>query len=153
MRPPEAMARVIEDGRLGRKSGRGFYRYDGKGKRVDESVYALLPRPLPPAAFADREIQERLVFVFLNEAALCLQAGILRSARDGDVGAIFGLGFPPFLGGPFRYLDHLGPRFAAEVLERLAARHGPRFAPAAILEERGRDGRSFHGSTPGAAPA
>ena len=74
-----------------------------------------------------RLIQERLVFAFLNEAVLCLQDGILRSARDGDVGAIFGLGFPPFLGGPFRYLDHLGARFAVEVLERLAGQHGERF--------------------------
>ncbi len=145
MTPPVAMARVIEDGRLGRKSGRGFYRYEGGRKLgVDESVYALLPRPLAPSAFVEREIQERMVFAFLNEAALCLQEGILRSARDGDVGAIFGLGFPPFLGGPFRYLDHLGPRFAAEVLDRLAARHGPRFAPAAILRDRGREGRNFH---------
>jgi 3-hydroxyacyl-CoA dehydrogenase/enoyl-CoA hydratase/3-hydroxybutyryl-CoA epimerase len=145
MTPPLAMARVIEDGRLGRKSGRGFFKYEGGKKTgVDESVYALLPRALPPSAFVEREIQERMVFAFLNEAALCLQEGILRSARDGDVGAIFGLGFPPFLGGPFRYLDHLGPRFAAEVLERLAARHGPRFAPAAILKERGREGRPFH---------
>jgi 3-hydroxyacyl-CoA dehydrogenase/enoyl-CoA hydratase/3-hydroxybutyryl-CoA epimerase len=145
MTPPMAMARVIEDGRLGRKSGRGFYKYEGGKKAgVDESVYALLPRTLPANAFVEREIQERMVFAFLNEAALCLQEGILRSARDGDVGAIFGLGFPPFLGGPFRYLDHLGPRFAAEVLERLAARHGPRFAPAAILKERGREGRAFY---------
>ena len=149
MAPPLAMARVIEDGRLGRKSGRGFYKYEGGKKQgVDESVYALLPRTLPANAFVEREIQERMVFAFLNEAALCLQEGILRSARDGDVGAIFGLGLPPFLGWPFRYLDHLGPRFAAEVLERLAARHGPRFAPAAILKERGREGRPFHPASP-----
>jgi len=153
MRPPEAMASVIENGRRGRKGGRGFYVYDGGKKRVDESVYALLPRGLPRTAFAEREIQERLVFAFLNEAALCLQDGILRSARDGDVGAIFGLGFPPFLGGPFRYLDHLGPRFAAEVLERLAARHGDRFTPAAILVDMGREGRSFHPAGLEAVPA
>ena len=153
MRPPEAMATVIESGRLGRKGGRGFYLYEGGKKRVDESVYGLLPRGLPATAFAAREIQERLVFAFLNEAARCLEEGILRSARDGDVGAIFGLGFPPFLGGPFRYLDHLGPRFAAEVLDRLAARHGSRFAPASILVEMGREGRSFHPAGPEPAAA
>jgi 3-hydroxyacyl-CoA dehydrogenase/enoyl-CoA hydratase/3-hydroxybutyryl-CoA epimerase len=140
------MARVLEDGRLGRKNRKGFYLYDAAGKKkgVDASVYALLPgggarRPVEP-----REIQERLAFAFLDEAVLCLQEGILRSARDGDVGAIFGLGFPPFLGGPFRYLDHLGARFALEVLERLRARHGERFAPAPLLVERAREGRTFH---------
>lgn len=143
MAPPAGMARVLEDGREGRKNQRGFYIYDGKKKRVDESVYALLPgrqaRPCEP-----REIRERLVFAFLNEAVLCLEEGILRHPRDGDVGAIFGLGFPPFLGGPFRYLDHLGARFAVEVLERLQARHGARFKPATMLVEMAQDGTSFH---------
>jgi 3-hydroxyacyl-CoA dehydrogenase/enoyl-CoA hydratase/3-hydroxybutyryl-CoA epimerase len=143
MAPPESMAKVLEDGRLGRKNKRGFYHYDGR-KRVDESVYALLPGGAQRRPFDQREIQDRLVFAFLNEAALCLQEGILRSPRDGDVGAIFGLGFPPFLGGPFRYLDHLGARFALEVLERLRAKHGERFRPAAILDDRAKDGKSFH---------
>jgi 3-hydroxyacyl-CoA dehydrogenase / enoyl-CoA hydratase / 3-hydroxybutyryl-CoA epimerase len=157
MTPPESMARVIEDGRLGRKNKRGFYLYDEAGKKqgVDASVYALLPGGGARKAVEPREIQERLVFAFLNEAALCLQPqthdggrglqeGILRSPRDGDVGAIFGLGFPPFLGGPFRYLDHLGARFAVEVLERLRAKHGERFAPAPLLVERAREGRTFY---------
>jgi 3-hydroxyacyl-CoA dehydrogenase/enoyl-CoA hydratase/3-hydroxybutyryl-CoA epimerase len=143
--PPESMARVIEDGRQGRKNGRGFYTY-GKGqKRADASVYALLPggaarRPVDPA-----EVRDRCVFAFLNEAVLCLQDGVLRSPRDGDVGAVFGLGFPPFLGGPFRYLDHLGARFAVEVLDRLAARHGERFRAAPRLQDMAKDGAaSFH---------
>ncbi|HVR70985.1 MAG TPA: fatty acid oxidation complex subunit alpha FadJ [Vicinamibacteria bacterium] len=143
MAAPAGMARVIEDGRLGRKNRRGFYTYDGKEKKVDESVYRLLPER-QPRAYEEREIQERLVFAFLNEAVLCLQDGILRSARDGDVGAVFGLGFPPFHGGPFRYLDQLGARFAVEVLERRRARHGERFAPARMLLEMAREGRSFH---------
>lgn len=144
MAPPPAMARVIEDGRLGRKNGRGFYRYaDGKKGRPDESLYALLP--VPERRSADtRTIQDRLVFAFLNEAALCLQEGILRSPRDGDVGAIFGLGFPPFLGGPFRYLDQIGARFAASMLERLAEKHGARFEPAALLRERAKAGQPFY---------
>jgi len=144
MAPPGSMTLVLEDGRLGRKNKRGFYLYDGKDKRVDPSVYALLPAGTPRRPFDRREIQERLVFAFLNEAALCLEDGILRSARDGDVGAIFGLGFPPFLGGPFRYLDHLGARFAVEVLERLRARHGERFRPAAVLQDMAKEGWSFH---------
>ena len=154
MAPPPSMARVLADGRLGRKSKKGFYTYDGGKKRVDASVYALVrDEGLGPAAdtgrgakpgHEPREIQERLVFAFLNEAVLCLQEGILRSPRDGDVGAIFGLGFPPFLGGPFRYLDHLGARFAVETLEKLQARHGERFRPAAMLLDMAREGRSFH---------
>jgi 3-hydroxyacyl-CoA dehydrogenase/enoyl-CoA hydratase/3-hydroxybutyryl-CoA epimerase len=90
------------------------------------------------------EIRDRCVFAFLNEAVLCLQDGVLRSPRDGDVGAIFGLGFPPFLGGPFRYLDHLGARFAVEVLDRLAAKHGERFRAAPRLQDMAKDGGAFH---------
>ena len=108
-------------------------------------MYALLPggaarRPIEP-----REIQERLVFAFLNEAVLCLQDGILRSPRDGDVGAIFGLGFPPFLGGPFRYLDHLGARFAMEVLERLRRDNTATASrPRRLLVDMAREGKTFY---------
>jgi len=143
MAPPASMQKVIDDGRLGRKNGRGFYVHDGKQKRPDASVYALLEDPAR-GEFEAREIQERLLFAFVNEAVHCLQDGVLRSPRDGDVGAIFGLGFPPFLGGPFRYLDHLGSRFAVECLERLAAAHGPRFKPAPLLVDKAREGRGFH---------
>jgi 3-hydroxyacyl-CoA dehydrogenase/enoyl-CoA hydratase/3-hydroxybutyryl-CoA epimerase len=142
--PPGSMVRVLEDGRQGRKNKRGFYRYDGQKKRVDPTVYALLPGGAARRAVDPREIQDRLSFAFMNEAALCLQDGVLRSPRDGDVGAIFGLGFPPFLGGPFRYLDRLGARFAVEMLERLRERHGERFRPAGLLTDMAKDGRSFY---------
>jgi 3-hydroxyacyl-CoA dehydrogenase/enoyl-CoA hydratase/3-hydroxybutyryl-CoA epimerase len=142
--PPESMARVIEDGRQGRKNGRGFYTY-GKGrKQVDASVYALLPGGAARRPVDAADVRDRCVFAFLNEAVLCLQEGILRSPRDGDVGAVFGLGFPPFLGGPFRYLDHLGARFAVEVLDRLAAKHGERFRAAGRLQDMAKDGGAFH---------
>jgi 3-hydroxyacyl-CoA dehydrogenase/enoyl-CoA hydratase/3-hydroxybutyryl-CoA epimerase len=143
MTAPAGMARVIEDNRLGRKNKRGFYTYGGKEKKVDETIYALFPER-PARTFDEREIQERLVFAFLNEAVWCLQDGILRSARDGDVGAVFGLGFPPFHGGPFRYLDQLGARFAVEVLQRLRTDHGERFEPARMLVEMAKEDRSFH---------
>jgi 3-hydroxyacyl-CoA dehydrogenase/enoyl-CoA hydratase/3-hydroxybutyryl-CoA epimerase len=139
-----AMEKVLADGRLGRKSRKGFYTYDGGRKRVDETVYAVLPGGTSRRAYETRAIQERLAFAFLNEAVLCLQEALLRSPRDGDVGAVFGLGFPPFLGGPFRNLDRLGARFAVETLERLQRHHGERLRPAAMLLDMAREGRSFH---------
>jgi 3-hydroxyacyl-CoA dehydrogenase/enoyl-CoA hydratase/3-hydroxybutyryl-CoA epimerase len=144
MSPPPSMETLLADGRLGRKAKKGFYTYDGRKKRVDTSAYALLPGGSVRHPIDAREAQERLGFAFLNESVLCLQEGILRSPRDGDVGAILGLGFPPFLGGPFRYLDHLGARFALETLEKLQARHGGRFRPAPMLLDNAREGRTFH---------
>jgi len=138
MAPPASMAGLVAGGRTGRKAGRGFYRYDGKAKRVDESVYALLPGGASRHSLDAHRAQQRLVFAFLDESVRCLQDGVLRSPRDGDVGAVFGLGFPPFLGGPFRHLDRLGARFALETMETL------RFEPAPLLVDVARAGRSFH---------
>jgi 3-hydroxyacyl-CoA dehydrogenase/enoyl-CoA hydratase/3-hydroxybutyryl-CoA epimerase len=79
----------------------------------------------------------------VNEAARCLEEGILRSPRDGDIGAVFGIGFPPFRGGPFWYVDTEGAQSVLDRLRALEARYGKRFAPAAMLEEMARDGRRF----------
>jgi 3-hydroxyacyl-CoA dehydrogenase/enoyl-CoA hydratase/3-hydroxybutyryl-CoA epimerase len=143
MAVPAALHEVVAAGRLGRKNGKGFYTYGGSRKRVDESVYAQLPGPRQriPA----EEIEERVVLQFVNEAVRCLGEGILRSARDGDVGAVFGLGFPPFRGGPFRFADAVGARALVERLRRLEERHGARFAPAPMLLELAGKGGSFHG--------
>jgi 3-hydroxyacyl-CoA dehydrogenase/enoyl-CoA hydratase/3-hydroxybutyryl-CoA epimerase len=142
--PPPSTARVVEDGRKGRKNKKGFYTYDGKKKRVDPSVYAVLPGGPSRRPFGRKDIQERLTMAFLNEAVMCLQDGVLRSPRDGDVGAIFGLGFPPFLGGAFRYLDTLGAGAVVATLDRLRAAHGPRFEAAGLLRDKARTGEGFH---------
>jgi 3-hydroxyacyl-CoA dehydrogenase/enoyl-CoA hydratase/3-hydroxybutyryl-CoA epimerase len=146
MAPPDAFAKLAESGRKGRKNGRGFYRYDQafKGKRpVDESVYADLG--VRPIADVDGTvIAKRCVLQFVNEAARCLEEGIVRSARDGDIGAVFGLGFPPFLGGPFRYMDSRGLAQIVDDLKSLEKTHGERFRPAKILESMAANGRSFH---------
>jgi 3-hydroxyacyl-CoA dehydrogenase/enoyl-CoA hydratase/3-hydroxybutyryl-CoA epimerase len=80
----------------------------------------------------------------VNEAAHCLGEGILRSARDGDIGAVFGLGFPPFRGGPFRYIDSLGAKEVVRRLRALQQAKGERFRPAPILVEHAEGGRNFH---------
>jgi 3-hydroxyacyl-CoA dehydrogenase / enoyl-CoA hydratase / 3-hydroxybutyryl-CoA epimerase len=143
--PGAGVAALVKAGRLGRKSGRGFYIYKGGKKRgVDDSVYGLLgvhpnggPRPA--------EILQRLVLGIVNEAARALGEGVAHSARDGDIGAIFGFGFPPFRGGPLRYADDLGAERVVSDLERLAERHGVRFAPSEALQEHARQGTKFYG--------
>jgi len=80
----------------------------------------------------------------LNEAARCLSDGIIRSPRDGDVGAVFGFGFPPFRGGPFRYMDSLGIQIVVQRLEDLNARFPGRFEPAELLLEMARRRQVFY---------
>jgi len=97
-------------------------------------------------------VQTRLVFAMLNEAAHALGEGVVRSARDGDIGAIFGIGFPPFRGGPLRTLDTIGAAAAVTILAQLAVKHGPRFTPAPRLVELARTGGRFHDDADAAAP-
>lgn len=82
--------------------------------------------------------------MMLNEAARTLDQGVIHSARDGDIGAVFGIGFPPFLGGPFRYMDRLSAAKIVEILEQLTQRHGDRFAPCARLQEMTDFGETFY---------
>ncbi|MBX7184313.1 MAG: enoyl-CoA hydratase/isomerase family protein [Vicinamibacteria bacterium] len=146
MDPPKSMEKLIADGRLGRKNAKGFYRYaeGSKSKEVDATVYALMPEGAGRKAMDPKVIQERLFHAFLNESAYCLQEGILRKPVDGDIGAIFGLGFPPWWGGPFRAIDKLGAKAVLETLKRLQGQHGARFDPAPILAEYAGSGRRFY---------
>ena len=144
LQPTAGVAALVKAGRLGRKSGRGFYIYKGGKKRgVDPAAYELLgvhpnggPRPA--------EILQRLVLGMLNEAARAVGEGVVRNPRDGDIGAIFGFGFPPFRGGPLRHADDLGAARLVADLERLAERLGPRFAPCEVLQDLARQGAKFY---------
>jgi 3-hydroxyacyl-CoA dehydrogenase/enoyl-CoA hydratase/3-hydroxybutyryl-CoA epimerase len=144
MAPAPAIARLLESGRLGRKAGKGFFSYDrGKKGEPDPRVYDLLGvKPL--AAVDEEEVERRLLYPLLNEAAAALAEGVVRQARDGDIGAVFGIGFPPFRGGPLRLIDALGAPAVAAGLEELARSHGPRFAPAAALAERAASGARYY---------
>jgi 3-hydroxyacyl-CoA dehydrogenase/enoyl-CoA hydratase/3-hydroxybutyryl-CoA epimerase len=146
MTPGPAIAEMVAAGRLGRKSGKGFYAYHAGHKTdPDREAYRLLG--VQPLASVDRgQVEKRLVYIMLNEAALAATEGVVRSARDGDIGAIFGIGYPPFRGGPLRYMDTLGAGEVVRNLESLALAYGPRFTPAPILVEIARTGETFHNS-------
>jgi 3-hydroxyacyl-CoA dehydrogenase/enoyl-CoA hydratase/3-hydroxybutyryl-CoA epimerase len=162
LQPAKSIQAVVAAGRYGRKSRKGFYTYDKEGKKsdVDPSVYSIFLAPgsipmapsITPAApetpaypeMPAVQVQQRTVLAMLNEAARCLSDGIIRSARDGDVGAVFGIGFPPFRGGPFRYMDSLGIRIVVQRLEDLNARFPGRFEPAELLLDMARRNQSFY---------
>jgi 3-hydroxyacyl-CoA dehydrogenase/enoyl-CoA hydratase/3-hydroxybutyryl-CoA epimerase len=145
---PSAMDALVRDGRLGRKAKKGFYKYDPetgkKLKEIDESVYELLPGGKTRKSIDPKQMADRVALQMVNEALRCLGEGILRSPRDGDIGAIFGLGFPPFLGGPFRYVDATGATTVLNKLESFAGRLGSRFAPAPLLVDMAKSTRKFY---------
>jgi len=140
---PDVFETLLNDDRKGRKSGKGFYTYKGKDKQVDKTVYKLL-NIKPEAKLSEEEIALRCMLPMLNEAVRCLDEGIIRSARDGDIGAIFGIGFPPFLGGPFRYMDQIGIAKLVEIMNEHASKFGDRFAPCDGLLTRASVGESFY---------
>jgi 3-hydroxyacyl-CoA dehydrogenase/enoyl-CoA hydratase/3-hydroxybutyryl-CoA epimerase len=142
-----AMPRLYDAGLHGRKNGRGFYLYPAKKKKgpkpVNQEVYTLLGGA-ERRAVETSEIQDRLALLMVNEAVYCLQEGVISSPRDGDLGAILGLGFPPFRGGPFRYVDTVGAEKVASRLQTLADTYGKRFRPAESLQSLAQSGSRFY---------
>ena len=143
MKPAGALSRMLGATRLGRKNGRGFYRYrEGHKSGVDKSVYPLLG--VHPVEAHDDLVQRRLVYSMLNEAAMACSEGVVRSPRDADIGAIFGIGFPAFRGGPLRMIDDVGPGRVVETLYQLQEQFGERFRPAASLLEMSRKSGRYY---------
>ncbi|WP_252182836.1 fatty acid oxidation complex subunit alpha FadJ, partial [Citrobacter sp. wls758] len=144
--PANVVASILNDDRKGRKNGRGFYLYGAKGrkskKQVDPAIYTLIGVQ-GQGRLTAAQIAERCVMLMLNEAARCFDEKIIRSARDGDIGAVFGIGFPPFLGGPFRYMDSLGAGEVVAALQRLTTQYGSRFTPCEQLLQMSERGERF----------
>jgi len=147
--PSGTFTKLFDAGYRGRKNAKGFYLYpkgrpSGASKEVNPEVYGFFGGA-SRTPMAPEDLVDRLALLMVNEAAWCLAEGIVGSARDGDAGAILGLGFPPFRGGPFRHVDAVGAAAVVERMEDLAERHGRRFSPAPILVEMARTGKKFHG--------
>ena len=146
--PSPVIPAMVKSGRLGRKSGGGFYRYAGIGPRArierpDDGLPAVVaPYALPPCAGDERTILDRLILPMVLEATRVLDEGIVRDGCDVDLAVIHALGFPPFRGGLLAWADTLG---AAEIVRRLAALSGlgVRMRPTPRLESLARDGGLF----------
>ena len=152
----EMQKKMIEKGWLGRKSGKGFYLYPkdakkGAPKQLNPEMLEVLKSYLTEnglkygeAKISVEDIQWRIMSRFVNEAAFCLQDGIIRNQVDGDIGAVFGIGFPPFMGGPFRMLDILGTKQFVDRMYRYRDQKGAQFEPAQILKDYANAGKKWH---------
>jgi 3-hydroxyacyl-CoA dehydrogenase/enoyl-CoA hydratase/3-hydroxybutyryl-CoA epimerase len=130
--PGEAVLRqMCEIGRIGRKANLGFYDWTDAGR----SLWSGLAEMFPVASRqpAQKDVIDRLMFVQANEAARCVEEGVLRSVADANVGSILGWGFAPFHGGALQFINAMGTRRFVARAQELAALHGERFAPAHVV--------------------
>jgi 3-hydroxyacyl-CoA dehydrogenase/enoyl-CoA hydratase/3-hydroxybutyryl-CoA epimerase len=146
VKPAPLLAVLYQEGYLGKKNGKGFYRYEGRKRSGPDT--ALASRLRTGAGnrehIGKEEIVERAVLLMIKEAALCLEEKIIDRPDLLDAALIFGIGFPPFRGGLLRYADKLGAQTVVEELEGYEKKYGDRFAPPQSLSEMGKEGRKFY---------
>lgn len=141
---PALLEKMTKANLLGRKGGRGFYVYGGKGRERVNPDTETLRAGSSVAGLNRKELQARMVLLMINEAARCLEENLVAEAADVDFGMIMGTGFAPFTGGPLRFADHAGVQKIVQDMNELAARGGERFAPCALLAEMARQNQSFY---------
>ncbi|KAL1124486.1 hypothetical protein AAG570_001112 [Ranatra chinensis] len=139
---------LTEAGFLGRKSGKGVYLYKkgSKEKELNEQALAIVNgyKLEPQGLQSDEDVQLRMVSRFVNEAILCLQEGILNGPVEGDIGAVFGLGFPPFTGGPFRFVDTYGAANLISKMKAFEEKYGAPFTPCQLLNDHANSKKKFY---------
>jgi len=146
---PELLKTMVKSNFLGRKSGKGCFVYDDglKGDRnVNQGATEIFKQfevTAPSGVSTDEDLQLRLVTRFVNEAVFSLQDGILRTALEGDIGAVFGLGFPPMHGGPFRYVDTQGAQKIVDIMRKYEQAYGSPFTPCQLLLDMAKSGDKF----------
>lgn len=143
----QCMEKLGTTGRLGKKNGKGFYKYDSKGKRleVDKSVYADLGLSSPTNPLTTKECVERGVFAMINECSLALiEDRIVETPHEVDLAMIMGTGFPPFRGGLLKYADSIGTQYVVDQLEVYASKGAARLKPSTPLKNMAKNSRKFY---------
>jgi 3-hydroxyacyl-CoA dehydrogenase len=143
------LERLVALGRLGQKTGKGFYRYEGRTRIPDPEVTTLIEGvsrdlKIQRRQIADQEILDRLLHPLVNEGARIVEEGIAARASDIDVVYVNGYGFPAWRGGPMYWAQHAGLERVVKTMRGLASSHGARWAPAALLERLAASGQGWN---------
>jgi 3-hydroxyacyl-CoA dehydrogenase/enoyl-CoA hydratase/3-hydroxybutyryl-CoA epimerase len=128
---------------LGRKTGAGFYKYEGKQQSPNESLEQW--RQESGEKFGLENLTNRLVYLMVNEAARCLEEKVVATPADADYGMVLGTGFPIFRGGPLRYAESVGLKKVVTDMDGIHSRAGEKFAPCDLLRQHAQDGTTFYG--------
>jgi 3-hydroxyacyl-CoA dehydrogenase/enoyl-CoA hydratase/3-hydroxybutyryl-CoA epimerase len=139
----DTLEQMIAKGWLGKKSGRGFYVFEGSSEKPADDL-AFLQHDGVARTQDDGTLLDRMVLIMVNEAARCLEEGVVGSPEDVDFGMIFGTGFAPFRGGPLRHADSIGAAEIVKRLRRLQETVAPHFEPCARLVAMAESGRVFY---------
>jgi len=136
--------KMVEDlKRLGKRHGQGFYDYPADARK---HLWKGLAQHFPVAKVqpAPEEVRQRLLYIQALETARCMEEAVLTDPADGDLGAIFGWGFPAWTGGTLSFIDTVGAAAFIAECDRLAKAYGPRFAPSDWLRKRAASGQKFY---------
>jgi 3-hydroxyacyl-CoA dehydrogenase/enoyl-CoA hydratase/3-hydroxybutyryl-CoA epimerase len=144
MAPPKIMGAIADLKLLGKKGGKGLYLYNEKGKRAGINPDVLAAITAPKTAKLKGEIQDRLVLVMVNEAARCIEEGVIAEPSQLDLAMVFGTGFAPFYGGVLRYADQVGIRVVHQKLEYLSKVASESYIPCQLLTEKAHRGENFY---------
>jgi enoyl-CoA hydratase/long-chain 3-hydroxyacyl-CoA dehydrogenase len=145
---PKLFEEFISRKFLGKKSGKGFYvqpKSKKEKKTINQEAMDIVQRfQKTDLKLSDEDVVNRLVSRFVNEAVLCVQDEIIASPTEGDIGAVFGVGFPPFIGGPFRFVDRIGSGKFNDMMLRYAEKYGEQFTPCQLIQDMAKTNKKFH---------
>src|SRR5256714_2055211 len=142
-RPPKILKEMYAAKILGRKTGAGFSKYEGKQQTPSESLQQW--RQESGEKFGLENITNRLVYLMVNEAARCLEEKVVATPDDADYGMVLGTGFPVFRGGPLRFAESVGLKKVVTDMDGIHSRAGEKFAPCDLLRQLAQDGTTFYG--------
>jgi 3-hydroxyacyl-CoA dehydrogenase/enoyl-CoA hydratase/3-hydroxybutyryl-CoA epimerase len=139
---PEILQKMYAEKILGRKTGAGFYKYEGKQQSPNDALQQW--RQESGEKFGLENITNRLVYLMVNEAARCLEEKVVATPEDADYGMVLGTGFPVYRGGPLRYAESVGLKKVATDMDGIHSRAGEKFAPCDLLRQHAQDGTTFY---------